>query len=63
MRGINNPIGKIITFLDDDEWEYSNKVEEHVEFLLKNNQYQGVYCGWLREGKECIFDFEGDISG
>ncbi len=60
--GINNSTGEIITFLDDDDWYYSNKVEEQVEFLLKNKQYQGVYCGWLREGRECILDFEGDIS-
>ena len=60
--GIKNSKGQIITFLDDDDWYYSRKVEEQVDFLLNNNQYQGVYCGWLREGEECIPNFEGNIS-
>lgn len=59
--GVKHSSGELITYLDDDDWYYDEKIRLQVEFLLNNPQYRAVYCGWLR-GKECIPVGDGDLS-
>lgn len=59
--GVNSASGEVITYLDDDDWYYSEKIEKQLSFLLNNPRYRAVYCGWKRFGYE-IPDGDGDLS-
>ena len=48
--GIKNATGSLITFLDDDDIYFPQKVEKQVEYLLENKEYKGVYCSAKRNG-------------
>ena len=60
--GIKNADGEIITFLDDDDWYLSQKIEKQVDYLLSHPEFRAVYCGWIRNGKENLPFDEGDLS-
>lgn len=60
--GINNSIGKYITFLDDDDTYFDNKVSEQVKFLEENKSFQAVYCGWIDGNRVITPKYEGDIT-
>lgn len=59
--GIRNASGELITYLDDDDWYYTNKIKVQVEFLINHPEYRAVYCGWLRD-TEILPEGEGDLS-
>ncbi len=59
--GIHVSTGDIITYLDDDDWYYPQKVEKQVEYLLMHPEHRAVYCGWRRYGDE-IPKIEGDAT-
>lgn len=44
--GIQASNGDFITFLDDDDILYPQKIEKQVKFLENNNKYGGVYTGF-----------------
>lgn len=48
--GIKEADGEIVTFLDDDDEYYPEKIEKQVKFLLENPSYKAVYCGWDQDG-------------
>lgn len=60
--GIRESNGEIITFLDDDDTYNFNKVQKEVEYLLKNEEYKAVYCGWDRGNKIVIPTKRGDLT-
>lgn len=60
--GIKESSGEIVCFLDDDDWYYEDKIELQVNYLINNKQFNAVYCGWKREGKEFTPQVEGDLS-
>lgn len=60
--GIEHSQGDYITYLDDDDQYFNDKVEQQVKFLQENLNYDGVYCGW-REGDNLIIPkYEGDLT-
>lgn len=59
--GISEADGEIITFLDDDDVYYPDKIMKQVRFLLKNPSYRAVYCGWDQDGI-VIPSTQGDCS-
>lgn len=59
--GIRNASGDLITYLDDDDWYYTDKVKKQVEYLIEHPEHRAVYCGWLRGG-EILPEGEGDLS-
>lgn len=60
--GIKYSMGNIICFLDDDDWYLPNKLEKQYKYLIENNQFKCVYCGWNRNGKEVLPKKEGNLS-
>lgn len=60
--GINNSDGKLIAFLDDDDFFYKNKISLQVSFLQSNPNFKAVYCGWKRNGRSVTLLKEGDLS-
>lgn len=60
--GINNSSGEFVTFLDDDDYYYPNKIELQCDFLLNHPEYQAVYCGWIRDGETVIPHLKGNLS-
>lgn len=60
--GIQHAQGNYITFLDDDDIYYPEKVEKQVNFLKNTKDFEGVYCGWLKEGKESWPKYQGDVT-
>ncbi|MGV3073734.1 glycosyltransferase family 2 protein [Clostridium baratii] len=60
--GIMNSDGEVITFLDDDDYYFENKVERQLEYLLNNDKYSAVYCGWDRDDKLVNPTLKGDLS-
>ena len=50
--GIYAAKGEIITYLDDDDWYYPEKIKKQVDFLLAHPEHRAVYCGWRRYGDE-----------
>lgn len=60
--GIKFSNGEIITFLDDDDIYYSEKIEKQLRYLLNHREYRAVYCGWDRIGKKIIPKDEGNLS-
>lgn len=59
--GIKASTGNIITYLDDDDWYYPEKVEKQVEYLLTHPEHHAVYCGWRRYGDELPNIGEGNL--
>ena len=49
--GIKNAKGKYITFLDDDDYFFNNRIEIIVDRLKNNAEYDGAYTGF-----ECVCD-------
>lgn len=60
--GIYNSNGEVICFLDDDDVYLPMKIIKQLTYLLNNEKYKAVYCGWNREGKTVIPTKEGDLS-
>lgn len=60
--GIKHSTGEIVCFLDDDDWYIESKVEKQLKFLIKNNKYKAVYCGWNRNGKTIIPKRTGNLA-
>ncbi|MGI6701986.1 MAG: glycosyltransferase family 2 protein [Christensenellales bacterium] len=60
--GIRHSQGLYIAFLDDDDYYLSEKIEKQVNFLEANNEYDGVYCGKKRKGKDIIPKYSGDLT-
>lgn len=60
--GIYNSNGELITFLDDDDWYYPEKVEKQVEFLRINTDFKAVYCACNRDNKIIPSMLSGDLS-
>jgi glycosyltransferase involved in cell wall biosynthesis len=60
--GVAHSSGDIISFLDDDDWFLKNKIELQLEYLLKNKNFKGVYCGTKIKGKIIIPRLEGDLT-
>jgi len=60
--GIRNSNGEIVAFLDDDDFFHPDKVLDQVDFLNKNRQFSGVYCGSFFKGREIIPYKYGDLS-
>lgn len=52
--GIKNSKGEYITFLDDDDFMYPNRISDAVTFLKTHTVYEGVYCGVTILNGECI---------
>lgn len=59
--GIRMSTGDIITYLDDDDWYYPQKIEIQVKYLLLHPEHRAVYCGWRRYGDE-LPKVEGDAT-
>ena len=59
--GIKFSTGDIITYLDDDDWYYPEKVEKQVQYLLTHPEHHAVYCGWRRYGDELPNIGEGNL--
>ena len=59
--GIAASTGDIITYLDDDDWYYTEKIEKQVKYLLDHPEHHAVYCGWRRYGDE-LPNAEGDVA-
>ena len=38
QRGIDNAKGEFVMFLDSDDWWYSSKMEEQINYMLANNK-------------------------
>lgn len=60
--GLKYAEGKYVTYLDDDDTYRKKKVSKQVEFLEKNTEFDAVYCGWNKDGKEEAPTTEGNIS-
>ncbi|UPK49059.1 glycosyltransferase family 2 protein [Bacillus sp. H8-1] len=60
--GIENSSGEIICFLDDDDYFLEQKVEKQLNYLKKNTNFQGVYCGRIQKGKYIKPIKSGDLS-
>jgi glycosyltransferase involved in cell wall biosynthesis len=60
--GIRNSRGSYITFLDDDDFYYPEKVEKEVNYLNENKEYDGVYCGRIQKGDRILGQYYGDLS-
>lgn len=54
--------GKYICFLDDDDYFYPDKIKEQVIFLDNRSEYDAVYCGWSKKGKEYTQNFKGNLT-
>ena len=60
--GIRAAQGDYITFLDDDDYYYVDKVKQEVDFLENHNEYDGVYC-WRNDVNGVTSGkYTGDIS-
>lgn len=59
--GIKASEGKVICFLDDDDWYKEDKIEKQLKYLLENRQFKAVYCGWNRDNKVVIPKNEGNL--
>ena len=59
--GIHKAKGEIITFLDDDDYYYREKIELQVKFLIEHKEYKAVYCGWYRKRK-IVPSHAGDMT-
>lgn len=57
-----NSEGEYITFLDDDDFYYPDKLKYEVEFLENNPQFGGCYCWRRSNGKDICGKYEGDLS-
>lgn len=60
--GISNSKGEYICFLDDDDWYKVDKIEKQINYLLRNPQFNAVYCGWYRDGDIVLPTKEGDLT-
>lgn len=60
--GLKFSNGDYVTYLDDDDTYRIDKVLKQTSFLLNNPQYNAVYCGWNKDGKEEAPQTAGDIS-
>jgi glycosyltransferase involved in cell wall biosynthesis len=60
--GIKKSTGSLLCFLDDDDWFLPHKLEIQIEHLLKNIQYQAVYCGWIKNNKKFKNRYSGDLT-
>lgn len=60
--GIREAKGKYVSFLDDDNYFYPNKIEKQIKYLFENPQYKAVYCGLQREHNVEIPTQEGDLT-
>ena len=45
QRGIDNAKGEFVMFLDSDDWWYSGKMEEQINYMLSNNQINVLGAG------------------
>lgn len=59
--GIKVAKGEIITFLDDDDIYYKDKILKQVNYLVNHPDKTAVYCGWYRNGSFSP-NLEGDLS-
>lgn len=59
--GIAEAKGDIITFLDDDDEYFPEKIEKEIEYLIAHPEFHCVVCGWNRDGKDVIPPSEKDL--
>lgn len=59
--GIQAAKGDIISFLDDDDTFFTDKISKQVDYLLKSS-FQAVYCGARIDNKDEIPYLEGNLS-
>jgi len=52
--GIRNSSGYYICFLDDDDYFFPERIELMLSFLIKNQNYDGVYCGWMKNNYQYL---------
>lgn len=58
--GIKIAKGEYITFLDDDDYFISNRIEILVDYMEKNKEYQMAYTnGFVCNGKKVVNKFNG----
>lgn len=60
--GIRNSRGEFIALLDDDDFFYPSKIEKQVCFMDKHEEFAGVYCGRVQNGKAILVHKQGDLS-
>lgn len=60
--GLKNANGKYVTYLDDDDTYRKDKIKKEVIFLENHLNYQAVYCGWFKDGKNYSPTAYGDLS-
>lgn len=60
--GIKASTGDFVTFLDDDDYYYKDKVSKEVEYLEKYANFDAVYC-WREDkfGKTCG-KYDGNLT-
>ncbi|WP_281884337.1 glycosyltransferase family 2 protein [Paenibacillus sp. YYML68] len=52
--GIAQAKGEYISFLDDDDFLFPDRIEKSVDRLLANSAYDAVYCGVIKTNSERI---------
>lgn len=60
--GISASEGEYITFLDDDDYYLPDKIKIQSDFLDKNIDSDGVYCGRYQKNKIILPKRSGDLS-
>lgn len=54
--------GDYITFLDDDDFYYPQKLEKQVQYLQSHPSCMGCYCWRQVRGKEICGTYSGDLT-
>ena len=60
--GVKHSIGKYLSFLDDDDVYYEDKILEQVSYLEQHREFDACYCWRSEHGEIISSELEGDLS-
>src|SRR5699024_4477149 len=60
--GLKGSSGEFVTYLDDDDFYYENKILKQVKYLEENTNFNAVYCGWTDKNTPRIPTITGDLT-